>query len=141
MTSISFDEVGDDQVKGITPVIENVKHSIQKVVLLTAVTSVCVGLSLPDVVEPLTKLIEQIMLFSQWSDIESSVSTAIDCVQFHLGDEAKSVIMDAFIRRSQRQSTGNFGNMIVDAWKLHQIDDTGNIACGEAVHEFVQKYK
>lgn len=121
--------------------IENVKHSIQKAVLSTAVTSVCAGLSLSDVVEPLMKLIEQIMLFSLWSDIESSVSTAIDCGQFYLGDEAKSVIMDSFRRRSQRQSTGNFGNIIVDVWKLHQIDDTGSIACGEAVYEFVQKYK
>jgi hypothetical protein len=133
--------MGDDQVKKIAPVVENIKHSIQTSVLVTATTSAIAGTSLPMVVEPLTNLIELIMLLSQWCDIESSVATAIDCGQFHLGDEAKSVIMDAFRRRSLRQYVGNFGNLIVDAWKLHQIDDTGSIASGEAVFEFVQKYK
>ena len=133
--------MGDDQATVVAPVVENIKHSIQTSVLVSATTSACIGISLPEVVEPLSNLIELIMMFSQWSDIELSVAAAIDCGQFNLGDEAKSVIMDAFRRLSLRQYRGNFGNLIVDAWKLHQIDDTGSIACGEAVLEFVQMYK
>ncbi len=133
--------MGDDQVKEIAPVVENTRHSIQTSVLTSATTSACVGISLLEVVEPLTNLVEVIMMLSQWSDIELSVATAIDCDRFHLGDEAKSVIMDAFRRRSLHQYVGNVGNLIVDAWKLHQIDDKVSIACGEAVLEFVQKYK
>jgi len=141
LTSISFEAIGDDQVKGIAPVVEKIKHSIQSSVLVTATTCACVGISLPEVVEPLTNFIELIMMFSQWSDIESSVTAAIDCSQFHLGDDVKSVLIDAFRRRSLRQNSGNFGSMIGDVWKMHQIDDTGSIAGGEAVLEFVQKYK
>ena len=136
MTSITF-----DQAHGLAPVVEKIKQSIQTSVLVTAITSACVGISLPEVVVPLTKLIEQIIVSSQWSDIESSIAGAIDCGGFQLGDEALSVIADAFKTRSLRQYTGNFGNMVMDAWNLHQIDDTGSIAGGEAVLEFVQKYK
>ena len=35
----------------------------------------------------------------------------------------------------------SFGKIVLDMWEMHQTDDTGGIAGGEAVLDFVQRYK
>mmetsp|Transcript_1798 Transcript_1798/g.3860 ORF Transcript_1798/g.3860 Transcript_1798/m.3860 type:complete len:1156 (-) Transcript_1798:61-3528(-) len=142
LASISLETLQEGQRQAIEPVVENIKRAIQTDVIITAVTSACVGMSPPEVLEPLTNLIRVIFMFSQWSDIEASVSAAINCGQFQLGDEAKLVALKNFKKCTMSEyTTANFGNMISDMWSMHQTDDTGSIAGGEAVLEFAQRYK
>lgn len=110
--------------------------------LATVVTSACIGISPPEVLEPATNLIQKILLFSQWPDIEASVSAAINCGKFQLGDDAKSVAIEAFRTCTMsKHTTANFSSIIAEMWNLHQTDDTGSIAGGQAVLDFVQKYQ
>ena len=134
--------MGEVQRDAIVSVIASIKHAVQTDVIITAITSTCVGISPREVLQPLTDLMRVILMFSQWSDIEASVSVAINCGQFQLGDEAKSVALQAFKKCTESEYiTANFRKMISDMWEMHQTDDTGTIAGGEAVLDFVQRYK
>lgn len=142
MSSISLEALSEEERQSIKPIVENIKQLIQADVIGTAITSSCVGLSPLEVLEPLTSLMKAIMKFSQWTEIEASVSAAIDCGQFQLGDEAKTVVFEAFKKSTTSEYVdANFGKMISDTWNMHQTDDTGSIAGGEAVLDFVQRYK
>ena len=142
LASISLETLDEAQLNEILPVIENIKHTIQTDIIGTAITSTCVGMAPPEVLEPMTDLIRAILMFSQWSDIESSVAGAINCGQFNLGDDAKSVAFDAFRKEAESDYiSANFGKIILEMWEMHQTDDTGSIAGGEAVLDFVQRYK
>jgi len=142
LTSLSLEALGEVQRDAIVSVIASIKHAVQTDVIITAITSTCVGISPREVLQPLTDLMRVILMFSQWSDIEASVSIAINCGQFQLGDEAKSVALQAFKKCTESEYiTANFRKMISDMWEMHQTDDTGTIAGGEAVLDFVQRYK
>lgn len=142
LASVSLDSLGEDQRSSILPVIDIIKQAIQSDIIIIAVSSTCVGTAPPEVFEPLTDLSRAVLMFSQWPDIESSVSAAINCSQFQLGDEAKLVALEAFKKCTESQYVAaNFRKMISDMWEMHQTDDTGSIAGGEAVLRFIQKYK
>ena len=142
MTSINLDGLEEDEKQAISHVVQKVKHSIQTEVLSTAITLACIGMSPQEILEPMVKLIQLILKFSQWTEIEASVSAAINISAFQLGNEAKSALFEAFRKSSQSEYTNsNFSNMIKQAWALHQTDDTGSIAGGEAVLLFIEKYR
>ena len=108
--------------------------------MFCAVTLVC-GLSPREVIEYITNLLQAIFVHSQWKDVEASACAALSCSQFKLGDEAKSVVLEVFEKCTVSGYTpANFGNMLADMWDMHQTDDVGAIAGGQAVLEFVQKY-
>mmetsp|Transcript_28212 Transcript_28212/g.51399 ORF Transcript_28212/g.51399 Transcript_28212/m.51399 type:complete len:268 (-) Transcript_28212:308-1111(-) len=142
LTFLSLESLDDAQRDAISSVIAIIEHAVQTDVITTAITSTCAGVSPRDVLEPLTNLMRVILTLSQWSAIEASVSAAIDCGQFQLGDEAKSVAFETFkVCTESEYVSANFGKMILVMWEMHQNDDTGSIAGGEAVLDFVQKYK
>ena len=142
LSSISLESLDEEQRQAIEPIVGTIKNALQTDIIITAVTSACAGISPPEVLKPMTDLIRVILRLSQWSDIEASVSAAINCVQFQLGDKAKSVAFEAFKMSTVSEYTpANFGKMVADMWNMHQSDDTGSIAGGEAVLEFVQRYK
>ena len=141
MACMSLDALDEDEKQALSPVVKNLKHSIQTDILSTAVTSTCIGMSPPEVLGPLTKLIQIILKLSSWPDIEASISAGIDCGKFQMGNEAKSVVFDAFKKCTMSEhTTANFSSMIRDIWSMHQTDDTDSIAGGEAVLGFIQKY-
>jgi hypothetical protein len=81
-------------------------------------------------------------VYSQWSNIKASISAAIDCNHFQLGDEAKSVALEAFKKCTESEYVAaSFRRMILDTWEMHQTDGTGSIAGGEDVMDFFQRYK
>eukprot|EP00578_Thalassiosira_sp_NH16_P025166 CAMPEP_0181087580 /NCGR_PEP_ID=MMETSP1071-20121207/6347_1 /TAXON_ID=35127 /ORGANISM="Thalassiosira sp., Strain NH16" /LENGTH=1183 /DNA_ID=CAMNT_0023169475 /DNA_START=176 /DNA_END=3724 /DNA_ORIENTATION=- len=139
LSSISLEALDEDQQLTIKPIVDRIKYSIQTDAIITCV-GLTLGISPPEVLDPLTDLIRLILTFSQWPDIEPSVSAAINCSQFQLGDEAKSVVFEALKRSTMSEYiAANFGTMISDMWNMHQSDDTGSIAGGEAVSDFVQR--
>ena len=142
MTSISLEVLNAEQIAAITPIIESFKTVIQKDILSTIVTVSCVGIFQPEVLGPMTSLVEVILTFSQWKDIEASVSSSIDLESFQMGNEAKKVIYQAFQRSTNSKHTSpNFAKMIEEISHMHQTDDNGSIAGGEAVLQFIEKYK
>lgn len=142
LASISLDTLEEGQRQAIGSVAANIKSVIQTDIIITAVTLSCAGTSPPEVLELLANLIAVIFMFSHWSDIEAPVSAGIDCAQFQLGNEAKLVALDNFKKSTMSEYiNAHFGSMISEMWHMHQTDDTGSIAGGEAVLEFVQKYK
>ena len=142
MTTINLDGLEEDEKQAISHVVQKVKHSIQTDVLSTAITLACIGMSPQEILESMIKLIQLILKFSQWEEIETSVSAAIDVSGFQLGNEAKSLVFEAFRKSSQSQYTSSsFSNMIKQTWALHQTDDTGSIAGGEAVLQFIEQYR
>ncbi|KAL7530460.1 hypothetical protein ACHAXR_006117, partial [Thalassiosira sp. AJA248-18] len=72
LASISLDTLGEDQRDTLVPVIENIKQTIQSDVIGNAITSTCVGTSPAEILEPLIDLMQAILMFSHWSDIEST---------------------------------------------------------------------
>mmetsp|Transcript_14196 Transcript_14196/g.30254 ORF Transcript_14196/g.30254 Transcript_14196/m.30254 type:complete len:1153 (-) Transcript_14196:223-3681(-) len=142
LASLSLEALGEDRKDSIVSVIENIKRVLQTDILITAITSTCAGISPREVLDPLSGLMRAIVSISQWSDIESSVSGGINCGQFQLGDEAKSVALQAFQKCTESEHVpANFRKLISDMWEMHQTDDVGNIAGGEAVLDFIQRYK
>ena len=142
LSTISLSFLDEDEKCATIPVIDNVRKTIQSDVIGNAITSTCVGMAPPELLEPLTDLMEAILKYSVWSCIEPSVSAAINCGQFQLGDEAKTVAYDTFKRCAESEYiTANLRKIVSDMWHMHQTDDTGSIAGGEAVLEFVRRYK
>jgi len=141
MTSISLEGLNAEQTAAVNPIIESFKAAIQKDILSTIVVS-CVGIAQPEVLGPMTSLIEIILNFSQWQDIEASVSSSIDLESFQMGNEAKKVVYEAFRQSTNSKHTSpNFAKMIEEISHMHQTDDNGSIAGGEAVFQFIEKYK
>jgi len=139
MVSLSFEGLNVDQTAAITPITESIKAAVQKDILSTIVTVSCVGMAQPG---PMTSLLEIILNFSQWKDIEASVSSSIDLESFQMGNEAKRVVFEAFRQSTNSKHTSpNFAKMIEEISHMHQTDDNGSIAGGEAVLQFIEKYK
>ena len=142
MVSLSLEGLNAEQTAAVTPIIESIKAAIQKDILSTIVTVSCVGMAQPEVLGPMTSLLEVILTFSQWQDIEASVSSSIDLESFQMGNEAKKVVYEAFQRSTNSKHTSpNFAKMIEEISFMHQTDDNGSIAGGEAVLQFIEKYK
>ena len=142
MASLSLEELNAEQTVAITPITESIKDDVQNDVLSTIVTVSCVGMTQPEVIGPMTSLLEIILNFSQWQDIEASVSSSIDLESFQMGNEAKKVVYEAFQRSTNSKHTSpNFAKMIEEISHMHQTDDNGSIAGGEAVLQFIEKYR
>ena len=145
MTSTSIDGLNEEQIVDVKLVVDSdsIRLVIEKDVLSTIVTVSCVGMAhQPEVLGPMTSLLEVILTFSQWKDIEASVSSSIDLESFQMGNEAKKVIYQAFQRSTNSKHTSpNFAKMIEEISHMHQTDDNGSIAGGEAVLQFIEKYK
>lgn len=142
MTSISLEGLNAEQTTTVYPIIESIKAAIQKDILSTIVSVSCVGIAQPEILGPMTSLLEIILNFSQWQDIEASVSSSIDLESFQMGNEAKKVVYEAFQRSTNSKHTSpNFAKMIEEISHMHQTDDNGSIAGGEAVLQFIEKYK
>ena len=142
MTSISLEGMNVEQTAAVNPIIESIKAAIQKDILSTIVTVSCVGIAQPEVLGLMTSLLEIILNFSQWQDIEASVSSSIDLESFQMGNEAKKVVYEAFQRSTNSKHTSpNFAKMIEEISHMHQTDDNGSIAGGESVLQFIEKYK
>ena len=139
MTSISLEGLNVDQTAAITPITESIKAAVQKDILSTIVTVSCVQ---PEVLGPMTSLLEIILNFSRWQDIEASVSASIDLESFQMGNEAKRVVFEAFRQSTNSKHTSpNFAKMVEEIYSMHQTDDNGSIAGGEAVLQFIEKYR
>lgn len=139
---MSLDSLSEEEGNSIAPVTAKIKETIQTDVLGNAITSTCVGMSPSDVLELLTKLMQVILKFSNWSEVEPTVSAALGIGQFQLGDEARLVALQAFKKSAESEyTTANFAKIVADMWNLHQTDDNGSIAGGEAVLDFVERYK
>ena len=142
MTSTSIDGLNEEQIVDVKLVVDSIRLVIEKDVLSTIVTVSCVGVAQPEVLGPMTSLLEVILTFSQWKDIEASVSSSIDLESFQMGNEAKKVIYQAFQRSTNSKHTSpNFAKMIEEISHMHQTDDNGSIAGGEAVLQFIEKYR
>ena len=142
MTSISLEGLNAEQTAAVTPIIESIKAAIQKDILSTIVSVSCVGIAQPEVLGPMTSLIEVILNFSQWQDIEASLSSSIDLESFQMGNEAKKVVYEAFRQSTNSKHTSpNFAKMVEEISSMHQTDDNGSIAGGEAVLQFIEKYR
>ena len=140
MTSISLVGLNVDQTAAITPITESIKVAVQKDILSKVVVS-CVGIAQPEVLGPMISLLEIILNFSRWQDIEASVSSSIDLESFQMGNEAKQVVFEAFRQSTNSKHTSpNFAKMIEEISHMHQTDDNGSIAGGEAVLHFIEKY-
>jgi hypothetical protein len=142
LMSLSLESLADEERATIKPVVDSIKRSLQTDVLTTAGALTCAGVSPAEMLEPLADLMRSILTFSQWSEIESSVSASVYCDSFRLGDEARFVALEAFKKCTESEYiTANFGKMISDMWGMHQTDNVGSVAGSEAVLDFVQRYK
>lgn len=141
LKSISPESLDDRQKQTIMPVISYINKSVQGDILISLVTLSCCGILPLDTVAEFVSLIQQILAVSQWQDVEASISAAFCTNQFLLGDEVKAVAVASFKRCTESQCpTSTFEDMIKDMWNMHQTDDTGAIAGGEAVLDFVKKF-
>ena len=141
LKSISPESLDDRQKQTIMPVISYINKSVQGDILISLVTLSSCGILPLDTVAEFVSLIQQILAVSQWQDVEASISAAFCTNQFLLGDEVKAVAVASFKRCTESQCpTSTFEECISDMWHMHQTDDTGAIAGGEAVLEFVKKF-
>ena len=141
MKSISPESLDDGQRQVIVPVIDYIHKSARADILISLVISSCCGILPLDVVSDFASLIQQILSLSRWQDVEASISAAFCTNQFLLGEEVKTVAVATFKRCTDSEyPTSKFADMITDMWHMHQTDDTGAIAGGEAVLEFVKKF-
>ena len=141
LKSISLESLDDERRQVIVPVIDYINRSFRAEILISLVTLSCCGILPLDTVVDFTSLIHQILTPSQWQDVEASISAAFSTNQFLLGDEVKAVAIATFKRcTASEYPTSAFADMITDMWCMHQTDDTGAIAGGEAVLQFVEKF-
>ena len=141
LKSISLESLDDGQKQVIVPVMDYINRSFRGEILISLVTSSCCGILPLDAVADFASLIQQILFPSQWHDVEASVTAAFVTNQILLGDEVKTVAIATFKRcTTSEYPTSAFADMITDMWCMHQTDDTGAIASGEAVLQFVKKF-
>lgn len=141
LKSIPPESLDDRQRQVIVPVIDYINKSARADILISLVISSCCGILPLDVVADFASLIQQILSSSQWQDVEASISAAFCTNQFLLGDEVKTVAVATFKRcTDSKYPASTFADMITDMWHMHQTDDTGAIAGGEAVLQFVKKF-
>ena len=141
LKSISPESLDDRQKQEIMPVIDYINKSAQADILISLITLACCGILPLDTVADFSSLIQQILLTSQWQDVEASISAAFCTNQFLLGDDVKAVAIASFKScTGSKYPTSTFADMITDMWHMHQTDDTGSIAGGEAVLQFVKKF-
>jgi hypothetical protein len=138
LASISSESLNEE----LQPLVNHIKHSIQTDVLATISASACLGISPPEVIEPSADLMRVILQVSQWHDVEPSLSSAINCGQFQLGDEARSVALNSFRKCAESEYISiSIVEMVSSIWEMHQSIDSGSIAGGEVVVDFVHKYR
>eukprot|EP00985_Skeletonema_marinoi_P032421 scaffold39130_cov139-Skeletonema_marinoi.AAC.4 len=141
LKSISLESLDDGQKQLLVPVIDYINRSFRAEILISLVTLSCCGILPLDAVTDFASLIQQILSPSQWQDVEASISAAFCTNQFLLGDEVKTVAIATFKRCIEsKYPASTFADMITDMWNMHQTDDTGAIAGGEAVLQFVKKF-
>ena len=141
LKSISLESLDDGRRQVIAPVIDYINRSFRGELLISLVTLSCCGILPQDAVVDFASLIQQILSPSQWQDVEASITAAFLTNQFLLGDEVKTVAIATFKRcTGSEYPTSAFADMISDMWCMHQTDDTGAIAGGEAVLQFVKKF-
>jgi len=141
LQSISPESLDGEQNQVIMSVIDYINKSARADVLISLVTSSCCGISPLDVVADFASLIQQILFHSKWQDVETSINAAFCTNKFLLGEEVRAVAIASF--RSCTESSypiSTFADMITDMWQMHQTDDTGAIAGGESVLQFVTKF-
>ena len=139
LESISIQSLEDEEKKVIVPVIDYINRSFRGDILISLVTLSCCGICLH--LSKFSSLIQQILFSSQWQDVEASISAALCTNQFLLGDEVKRVAVTTFERCTRNKyPASTFTDMITEMWNMHQTDDTGAIAGGEAVLQFVKKF-
>ncbi len=141
LKGISLESLDDGRRQAIVPVIDYINRSFRAEILISLVTLSCCGILPVETVIDFTSLIQQILSPSQWQDVEASISAAFSTNKFLLGDEVKTVAIATFKRCSGSDYPESvFADMITDMWNMHQTDDTGAIAGGEAVLQFVEKF-
>ncbi len=138
--SLSFDDLEDAKKTAAMSALHQTMSIVRTNVLVSLVVSVC-EVAPREVVGPATNLIKLILKCSQWGEIEGSIGVALNSNQFKLGDAVREIMVDNFKRCSiNGYPPANFDGIVADIWQMHQTDDTGAIAGGEAVAEFVKKY-
>lgn len=127
------------QVPAVSAV-NDVMRVIRTDAVLGLLSQVC-GIAPWDVLEPLAVLLYAILARSQWQDVEASINAALCPSRFKLGDDAKAVV-HGMLRKSMTRGCpiSKFGYALLDVWKMHQTDDMGSIAGGEAVSDFAHAY-
>ncbi|ACI64744.1 predicted protein [Thalassiosira pseudonana CCMP1335] len=141
MITLSLDALGDEQKQALVSVIQGIHTVARTEVVFSSVMAIC-GVSPPETLAPLSDLLQTILISSQWTDVEPSLSGVVNCNQFKLGPDAKTVILEAFKQCTTVDHTSStVGGMITDIWKMHQTDDTGAVAGGQAVLDFVTRYR
>lgn len=139
--SISIQSLEDEERKIIVPVIDYINRSFRGDILISLVTLSCCGVLPLDALSKFSSLIQKILISSQWQDVEASIRAALCTNQFLVGDEVKRVAVTTFERCTGNEyPASTFADMITDMWNMHQTDDTGAIAGGEAVLQFVKKF-
>eukprot|EP00970_Alexandrium_tamarense_P007214 scaffold1272_cov249-Alexandrium_tamarense.AAC.9 len=141
INTLSLDALGDEQKQALISVIQGIHTVARTDVVFSSVMAIC-GVSPPETLAPLSDLLQTILISSQWTDVEPSLSGVVNCNQFKLGPDAKTVILEAFKQCTTVDHTSStVGGMITDIWKMHQTDDTGAVAGGQAVLDFVTRYR
>jgi len=140
LKSLSLESFEEDKRGAMVSVIGNIKHTVQNDIIATVVQITCAGISLQGALPSLTDLLSEILHFSQWPDIKDPVSGAIESGPFQLGVQATAVVIRVLQDSAENPYvSSNFRTIISDMWEMHQIDDTGTIAGGEMVVDFVQR--
>jgi len=137
---LTFDDFEDTKKSAALSALHRTMSIIHTNVLASSLVSVCEAAS-QEVVGPTINLIKSILKHSQWDQIEGSIGSALNSNQFKLGDAAREIMFDNLKQCSMNgYPPANFDGIIAEIWQMHQTDDTGAIAGGEAVAEFVKRY-
>jgi hypothetical protein len=125
----------------VSSIIDSIKQIVRTDVMSATVVSIC-GLSPQTVVSPVADLMQSILQFSQWEEVEPSITSALTPYQFKLGDDCKLVVLDVFKRcAGGSYPSPNFEDLVSDVWNMHQTDDTESIAGGQIVNDFITKHR
>lgn len=141
LKSLSLESFEEDQRESMASIVGTIKHTVQNDVIATVVQTTCAGISPQGALLPLIDLLQEILLLSQWSDIEASVSITFESGPFQLGAQATAVALRALQKSAENTYIpSNFRTIISDMWDMHQTDDTGIFTGSEDVLDFVQRY-
>ncbi|KAL3802827.1 hypothetical protein HJC23_007604 [Cyclotella cryptica] len=141
LNAVKLDHLDAEERKILASIVDKTNQIIRTDVVSSSVAAIC-GMAPQTVLAPLADLLQTLLKYSRWEDVEDQLASALTPYQFKLGNECKSVVIEVFRRCAEGSyPSSNFGDLIHDVWELHQTDDTDATAGGQVVHDFMTKYR
>ena len=124
------------------PTLKKSVGSVRRDLISTLIIGAC-GIFQQELIDPAASLLYLILSTTPPSEAEQYSSEALRQEKFALGENARNTTLIILGKCAQGTTTqSRLMDALADIWQMHQSDEAeGSVAGGDAVANFVQKYR